>query len=82
MTDDYAESQYPWDELDDSASCEVKGIYMYAGTLPDLGDTSAWFVRRDGRVLASGICDDMSIAIANAEQAAENWTDPEMRVYG
>lgn len=56
---------------------------LYTGELPNLPpETACWFVRLKGRVIASGICDDILIGMAQAEQAASNWAQREWRVYG
>lgn len=83
MIDD---SPYPWDMTNDrSTTCTAKigarEFHLYAGELPDLDGEAAWFVRLNGRVIAAGIAEELGAAQANAEQAAENWADRDLRVF-
>lgn len=83
---DVEDSIYPWDMTHDhSTACTarigVREFHLYAGELPDLDEEAAWFVRLSGRVIAAGIADNLGAAQANAEQAAENWADRDLRVF-
>lgn len=55
---------------------------LYTGELPHLGDeTACWFIRLKGRVIATGICGDIFLGMAQAEHAASNWARRDWRVY-
>ncbi|PZP19853.1 MAG: hypothetical protein DI607_01400 [Sphingomonas hengshuiensis] len=82
----YDNDQFPWDELDQSASCTVTigehEFRLYVGELPDLGlGECAWSVRWQNRYVATGIAPDMGHGIARAELAAKNWADRDWRIF-
>lgn len=79
-------TDYPWNEKAKSAQCEVRRANVtYSLCVSDLHEMrgAAWFVRlgKRGRVITSGIADDMGKALAQVEQAFEKWTSKDWRVY-
>ncbi|WP_332302534.1 hypothetical protein [Rhizobium sp. GR12] len=77
------DDKFPWNMTHElSTTCEIGDYALYAGELPDMDGEAAWFVRQRGRVVANGIADDLGAAQAQAEQATENWTERDLRVYG
>lgn len=63
-----------------SATCEVGDMFIYAAALPNT-DAAVWFIRREGKVFASGICDLLSDAQANAEQTVKESMQPDLHFY-
>ena len=76
--------EYPWNEGHGSARCRVQRAgttySLYVGDLPDIR-AAVWFLRKDRRIVASGIAADMSEALAAVEQALENWVQRIWLVY-
>lgn len=76
--------EYPWNEGPRSARCRVQRAgttySLYVGDLPDMRG-AVWFLRTGRRVVASGIAGDMGEALANVEQALENWVKRIWLVY-
>lgn len=75
---------FAWHEKNKSAACKIhlgRSQYsLYVGELPDVRAT-AWYIRRGKRLIASGVANRMGEALAQVENAFENWAFKVWRVY-
>jgi hypothetical protein len=76
--------RYPWNEKNESARCPVRRAdttySLNAGRLSDLRH-HAWFFRKGGHVIETGVARGLGETIAQVEPALENWTSKDWRVY-